>query len=184
MRALIAIVCTIVMLSCGGNMLSCRGDEPPPMAEVEEVIDSFEPGLIVPPWIGPTTLEERILNSNLIVRVRFRSATTTGVTVYERETHPTLVFRPTGKYVPGLKLTFDALITASSPTGTGKPWNWRPTIAATPRSRMPSETSSTASASTISPRAASPPTAPGWPSRCWPITWPAGPRASVWARGW
>ena len=55
---------------------------------------------------------------------------------------------------------------------------------ATPRSRMPSETSSTASASTISPRAASPPTAPGWPSRCWPITWPAGPRASVWARGW
>ena len=75
-------------------------------------------------------------------------------------------------------------ITASSPTGTGKPWNWRPTIAASPRSRMPSETSSTASASIISPRAASPPTAPGWPSRCWPITWPAGPRASVWARGW
>ena len=75
-------------------------------------------------------------------------------------------------------------ITASSPTGTGKPWNWRPTIAATPRSRMPSETSSTASASIISPRAASPPTAPGWPSRCWPITWPVGPRASVWARGW
>ena len=59
--------------------------------------------------------------------------------------------------------------------GRGKPWNWRPTIAATPRSRMPSETSSTASASTISPRAASPPTAHGWPSRCWPITWPAGP---------
>ena len=62
--------------------------------------------------------------------------------------------------------------------------NWRPTIAATPRSRMPSETSSTASASTISPRAPSPPTAHGWPSRCWPITWPAGPRASVWTRGW
>ena len=75
-------------------------------------------------------------------------------------------------------------ITASSPTGTGKPWNWRPTIAATPRLRMLSETSSTASASTISPRAASPPTAHGWPSRCWPITWPAGPRASVWTRGW
>ena len=75
-------------------------------------------------------------------------------------------------------------ITASSPTGTGKPWNWRPTIAATPRSRMPSETSSMASASTISPRAASPPTAHGWPSRCWPITWPAGPPASVWTRGW
>ena len=39
----------------------------------------------------------------------------------------------------------------------GKPWNWRPTIGATPRSRTPSETSSTAWASTISPRAASPP---------------------------
>ena len=30
-------------------------------------------------------------------------------------------------------------------TGTGQLWNWRPTIAATPRSRMPSATSSTAS---------------------------------------
>ena len=46
----------------------------------------------------------------------------------------------------------------------GKPWHWRPTIGATPRSRTPSETSSTAWGSTISPRAASPPTAPGW--RC------------------
>ncbi len=36
-------------------------------------------------------------------------------------------------------------ITASSPTGTGRCSNWRPTIAATPRSRTPSETSSTAS---------------------------------------
>ena len=86
--------------------------------------------------------------------------------------------------VPNWSSSPATAITASSPTGMGKPWNWRPTIAATPRSRMPSETSSTASASTISPRAASPPTAPGWPSRCWPITWPAGPRASVWARGW
>ena len=34
-------------------------------------------------------------------------------------------------------------ITASSPTGTGRCSNWRPTIAATPRSSMPSETSST-----------------------------------------
>ena len=42
------------------------------------------------------------------------------------------------------------------------PWNWRLIIAATPRSRTPSETSSTASGSTISPRAASPPTPPGW----------------------
>ena len=49
----------------------------------------------------------------------------------------------------------------SSPIGMERPWNWRPTIAATPRSRMPSETSSTAWGSTISPRAASPPTAPG-----------------------
>ena len=40
-----------------------------------------------------------------------------------------------------------------------------PTIAATPRSRMPFATSSTASVSTISPRVASPPTVPGWPSR-------------------
>ena len=39
-----------------------------------------------------------------------------------------------------------------------------PTIGATPRSRMPSETSSTAWGSTISPRAASPRTLPGW--RC------------------
>ena len=31
-------------------------------------------------------------------------------------------------------------ITPSSPTATGMSWNWRPTIAATPRSRMPSET--------------------------------------------
>ena len=36
-------------------------------------------------------------------------------------------------------------ITASSPTGTERPWNWRPTTAATPRSRTPFETSSTAS---------------------------------------
>ena len=34
---------------------------------------------------------------------------------------------------------------AASPTGRGQPWNWRPTIAATPRSRMPFATSSTAS---------------------------------------
>ena len=34
--------------------------------------------------------------------------------------------------------------TASSPTGTGRRWNWRPIIAATPRSRMRYATSSTA----------------------------------------
>ena len=58
-----------------------------------------------------------------------------------------------------------AAITAASPTGRGTPWHWRPTTAATPRSRTPSETSSTASGSITSPRGASPPTAPGWPSR-------------------
>ena len=42
--------------------------------------------------------------------------------------------------------------TAASPTGRGKPWHWRPTTAATPRSRTPSATSSTAWGSTISPR--------------------------------
>ena len=36
-------------------------------------------------------------------------------------------------------------ITASSPTGMGRRWNWRPIIAATPRSRTPYATSSTAS---------------------------------------
>ena len=45
---------------------------------------------------------------------------------------------------------------------------------------MPSETSSTAWGSTISRQAVSPPTPPGWPSRSWRITWPAGQRASVW----
>ena len=38
-------------------------------------------------------------------------------------------------------------------------------FAATLRLRMPSATSSTASGSTISPRAVSPPTPPGWPSK-------------------
>ena len=64
------------------------------------------------------------------------------------------------------------------------PGDWRPTIAATPRSSMPSETSSTASGSTISPRAASPPTPPGWPSRLSPTTWHAGQLASVWVSRW
>ena len=66
----------------------------------------------------------------------------------------------------------------------GQPWHWRPTIGATPRSRMPFATSSPASGSTISPRAASPPTLPGWPSRCSPTTSHAGRRASVWASQW
>ena len=56
----------------------------------------------------------------------------------------------------------------------GKLWNWRPTsamsITATPRSRTPSATSSTAWVSTISRQAVSPPTPPGWPSRSSPTT--------------
>ena len=74
--------------------------------------------------------------------------------------------------------------TAASPTGRGRPWNWRLTIAATPRSRTPFETSSTASDSTISPRGASPPTPPGWRCRCWRTTWLAGRRGSGWASRW
>ena len=42
--------------------------------------------------------------------------------------------------VPSWPYSPATAITASSPTGTGQPWNWRPTIAATPRSRIPSET--------------------------------------------
>ena len=64
------------------------------------------------------------------------------------------------------------------------PWNWRPTTAATPRSRTPSGTSSTAWGSIISPRGASRPTEPGWRYRSWPTTWPAGPGASLWERRW
>ena len=47
--------------------------------------------------------------------------------------------------VPSWPSSPPTAITASSPTGTGIPWNWRPTIAATPRSRMRYATSSTAS---------------------------------------
>ena len=80
-------------------------------------------------------------------------------------------------------------ITASSPTGTGTPWHWRPIIVATPRSRMPSETSSTAWGSTISRQAVSPPIL-SLPKGAWLAvqvmahTWPAGQRASVWASNW
>ena len=51
------------------------------------------------------------------------------------------------KPTPGsqLRCSPPTAITASSPAGTGKPWNWRPATAATPRSRTLSETSSTAS---------------------------------------
>ena len=66
----------------------------------------------------------------------------------------------------------------------GRPWSWRPAIAATPRSRMPSETSSTAWDSIISRQAVSLPTPPGRPSKCWRIIWPVGRRASVWASNW
>ena len=47
--------------------------------------------------------------------------------------------------VPNCPPSPPTVITASSPTGTERPWNWRPTTAATPRSRMRYATSSTAS---------------------------------------
>ena len=47
--------------------------------------------------------------------------------------------------VPNWPSSPNTAITASSPTGTERPWNWRLVIAATPRSRTPFETSSTAS---------------------------------------
>ena len=52
-----------------------------------------------------------------------------------------------GKPTPGSHWPYSPAIaiTASSPTGRAIPWSWRPTTAATPRSRIPSATSSTAS---------------------------------------
>ena len=47
--------------------------------------------------------------------------------------------------VPSSPSSPDTAITPSSPTAMGRPWNWRPIIAATPRSRTPYTTSSTAS---------------------------------------
>ena len=46
------------------------------------------------------------------------------------------------KPAPGSQLALFAntAITASSPTGTGRRWNWRPIIAVTPRSRMGTRT--------------------------------------------
>ena len=72
--------------------------------------------------------------------------------------------------------------TASSPIARAARWRWRPTTAVTPRWRTPSVTSSAASGSTTSPRAASGPTRRGWRSTSWPTTWPAGPGVSDWAR--
>ena len=47
--------------------------------------------------------------------------------------------------VPSSPSSPDTAITPSSPTAMGRRWNWRPIIAATPRSRTPYATSSTAS---------------------------------------
>ena len=58
---------------------------------------------------------------------------------------------------PNWRCSPTTAITLSSPTGTEIPCTLRPTIAATPRSRTPSATSSTASGSITSPRAVSPP---------------------------
>ena len=89
------------------------------------------------------------------------------------------------KPTPGSQLAlFTATaITASSPTGRGSlGTGGRPSPPRRDRECHPRPQARRRPQS-LSPRAASPPTAPGWPSRCWPITWPAGPRASVWARG-
>ena len=55
-----------------------------------------------------------------------------------------IVRRGSPRPVPNWPSSPPTAITASSPTGTGQPWHWRPTIGATPRSRMPFATSSTA----------------------------------------
>ena len=52
--------------------------------------------------------------------------------------------KPTPRF-PARPLRQIQLITPSSPTAMGRRWNWRPIIAATPRSRTPYATSSTAS---------------------------------------
>ena len=59
----------------------------------------------------------------------------------------------------------------------------KPITAGTPRWRTRSAISSTGWASITSPRAGSPRTAPGWPSRSSPTTSPAGRAGSRWARG-
>ena len=51
----------------------------------------------------------------------------------------------TGDKMLTLVASAPTAITASSPTGMGRCWNWRLIIAATPRSRMRYATSSTAS---------------------------------------
>ena len=51
-----------------------------------------------------------------------------------------IVRRCSPRPVPNWPSSPATAITASSPTGRGRPWNWKPTIAATPRSRMPSAT--------------------------------------------
>ena len=51
-----------------------------------------------------------------------------------------IVRRVSPRPVPNLPSSPTTAITLSSPIGMERPWNWRPTIAATPRSRMPSET--------------------------------------------
>jgi hypothetical protein len=67
--------------------------------------------------------------------------------------------RPTP--APSLPCSATTTTTRSSPTATAAPWSWRPNTAATPRSRTPSATSSTASALPTCPRGGSPPTLPG-----------------------
>ena len=76
-----------------------------------------------------------------------------------------IVRRVKPRPIPNWHYSPTTAITPSSPTGRATPWNWKLTIATTPRSRTPSETSSTAWASSISPRDAFLPTPLGWRSR-------------------
>ena len=62
------------------------------------------------------------------------------------------------------------------PTGTGKPWNW-PTMP--PRRDRAIMASSTCVGLNHFPSGRFPANGAWLPSRCWPITWPAGPRASL-----
>ena len=78
------------------------------------------------------------------------------------------------KPTPGSQLAlFTSYSYASSPTGTGKPWN----LEADHRRHAEIENAIRdlkhgVGLNHAPLEAASPPTAPGWPSRCWPITWP------------
>ena len=89
------------------------------------------------------------------------------------------------KPTPGSQLdlfarySYQAFITDLS---MGRRWNWRPIIAATPRSRTPYATSSTASRLNHMPSTSFAANGARLPGEVMAgITWPAGPRGLVWA---